>query len=320
MTLRLVGFYVGLQNGDGLFHGACRLHHLREKHLSLAEQLTHHVHSSHQRTFDNIHGPRIFLQRLGKVFFQMVANALHQSLLKPFLERKRQSRNIFFRGSCNGVTCFSSSLLGVGLCLQGGSQFHKRLGSTLPTVQHNVLDGLQLVLWNIGIGHLSGGIHNAEVHALLDGMVKEDGMHGLADIVVAAERETQVAHATADVGSGQISPNPSGSADKVDGIVVVLLHARGDGQHIGVENDVQRVHPHPLGQYLVGALGNLYATLVAGGLSLFVETHHHHGSTETLHALGMTYEHFLALLQRDAVHDALALHALQRSLDDFPFR
>ena len=57
VALRL---YMGLQMGHGLLHRACRLHHLGKKHLAGAEQLPHKVHASHQRTLDNVHGPRIF--------------------------------------------------------------------------------------------------------------------------------------------------------------------------------------------------------------------------------------------------------------------
>ena len=77
-------------------------------------------------------------------------------------------------------------------------------------------------------------------------------MHGLADIVVTAERETQVTHTTADVSTRQILLNPFRSADKIDGVGIVLLHTRSNGQNIGVENDVERVHAHLLSQNLIG--------------------------------------------------------------------
>ena len=77
-------------------------------------------------------------------------------------------------------------------------------------------------------------------------------MHGLADIVVTAERETQVTHTTADVCTGQILLNPFGSADKVDSLGIMLLHTRSNGQDIGVEDDVERVHTHLLGKNLIG--------------------------------------------------------------------
>ena len=151
-------------------------------------------------------------------------------------------------------------------------------------------------------------------------MVEENSMHGLADIVVATQGETQVADASADVGSGKVALNPSSRLDEVHGIVVVLFHARSDGQHIGVEDDVQRIHPYLFGQYLVGTLGNFDAALITGGLPFLIEAHHHHGSTIALHILGVTDEHFLAFLQRDAVHDALALDAFQSGHDNLPFR
>ena len=151
-------------------------------------------------------------------------------------------------------------------------------------------------------------------------MIEENSMHGLAYIVVATQGETQVADASADVGSGKVALNPSCRLDEVNGIVVVLFHACGDGQHIGVEDDVQRIHPYFFGQYLVGALGNFDAALITGGLPFLIEAHHYHGSTIALHILGVTDEHFLAFFQRDAVHDTFALDAFQSCHDDLPFR
>ena len=145
-------------------------------------------------------------------------------------------------------------------------------------------------------------------------------MHGLTDIVIATQGETQIAHSAADVCTGEVAPNPSRSLDEVNGVVIVFFHAGGNGQHVGVEDDVKRIHPYPFGQYLIGPLGYFYAALVTGGLSFLIETHHHDGSTIALHVFGMAYKHFLAFLQRDAVHDALALHALQSGHDDLPVR
>ena len=65
------------QDGNRLLHRAGRLHHLRQEHLSSPEQLTHPVHTGHQRPVDNRYRPRINRKRLLKILLQMIANTFH---------------------------------------------------------------------------------------------------------------------------------------------------------------------------------------------------------------------------------------------------
>ena len=53
----LGGLDVGDEIGHGLFHDARALYHLRQKHLAGAEQIAHHVHAVHERTFDHLDRP-----------------------------------------------------------------------------------------------------------------------------------------------------------------------------------------------------------------------------------------------------------------------
>ena len=151
-------------------------------------------------------------------------------------------------------------------------------------------------------------------------MIEEYGVHGLTYVVVATERERQVADTAAHVGSGQMLPNPAGGTYEVQCVCVMLLHTRCYRQYVGVEDNVDRIHANLLSKKPVCTLRYLYTALVAGGLSLFVEAHHHDGGTIALAVAGMLQEHLLAFLQRDAVDDALALHTLQTGGDDVPFR
>ena len=149
-------------------------------------------------------------------------------------------------------------------------------------------------------------------------MIQEYCVHCLADIVVSAERETKVAHTSAHVCSRQIVVYPFCGTDKVESISIVLLHTCGNGQHIWVEDYVEWVHFHLFCQYLIRTLSYLYASLVGCGLSLFVKAHHHHSSSVTLYILSMLNKLLFALFQRDRVHDALSLHALESSLNHLP--
>ncbi len=311
----LLGLDVGLQNLYGLLHGTSGFHHLGQEHLALAKQRANGIHASHQRTFDDIHSVRIFFKCLLQVGFQSVGNAFHQSLFESLLKRQ----TLFLSPSAGGIS--RAQCLRLLLLLeQFACELCKRLGSTLLAIQNHILDHLELILRNIGISHLRGWVHDAEVHTLLNGMIEEDGMHGLTDVVVASEREAQITHTTTDVGTRQVFLDPTRSTDEIERIGIVLLHTCGHSQHVGVEDDVQGIHAHLLRKQFIGSLGYLDTTFVAGGLTFFVEAHHHHSSTIALHVASVFQELLLTLFQRDGVDDALALHTLQSCTNHLPIR
>ena len=98
----------------------------------------------------------------------------------------------------------------------------------------------------------------------------------------------------------------------------MLLHTSGYGKHIGIEDYVERIHPDLLSKNTICTLRNFYSSLVGSGLSLFVEAHHHHGSTIAHDIASMTHKHVLTLLERYGVDDTLALHAFESCGDDIP--
>ena len=100
----------------------------------------------------------------------------------------------------------------------------------------------------------------------------------------------------------------------------MLLHARGHGQDVGVEDDVRRTEASFVYQQAVSPAADGYAAFVGIGLPLFVKGHHHRGGAQAADEAGMFQEFLLAFLQRDGVDDGLALHALQSSHDDVPLR
>ena len=63
-------------------------------------------------------------------------------------------------------------------------------------------------------------------------------MHRFAQVVVAAEREAEVADTTADVGTRQMFFYPLCGTNEIERIAVVFRHSCGDGQNVGVEDDV----------------------------------------------------------------------------------
>ena len=201
------------------------------------------------------------------------------------------------------------------------STFHYQpLGGVCLSIQYHILYRLQQLGRDVVVAHRGGGVHDTHVHAGLDGVVEEHGVHGLAQVVVATEGKGEVAHTTAHVSSGQVGAYPLRGADEVEGIGVVCLDTRGHGKDVGVEDDVLWRHAHHVDQQVIGTLADGDATLISVGLPLFVEGHHHHGSTEAAYLAGTSKEWLFALLERYGVDHALALYALDGCGDDLPLR
>ena len=143
-------------------------------------------------------------------------------------------------------------------------------------------------------------------------------MHSFAYFVVAAKAEGDIGDAAADFGVGQVGLDPASGVDEVDCVVVVLLHAGGDGEDVGVEDDVFGREAEFVDKDAIGAFADADLFFVGGGLALFVEGHDDHGRAVFEHRGGVLAELVFALFERDRVDDAFALNALEASLDDFP--
>ena len=99
------------------------------------------------------------------------------------------------------------------------------------------------------------------------------------------------------MGTGQILVYPTSCANEVGSIAIMLLHTCGNSQHIRVKDNVERIHTNALYQNTICTFGYLYSTLIARGLSLFVEAHHHDSGAVAHAVLSMANENLLALLQ-----------------------
>ena len=73
-------------------------------------------------------------------------------------------------------------------------------------------------------------------------------MYRFADGVVAAERERDVAHASADVGQGEAALERPRRVYERDRVAVVFLDAGRHGEDVGVEDDVARREADSLGE------------------------------------------------------------------------
>ena len=79
--------------------------------------------------------------------------------------------------------------------------------------------------------------------------------------------------------------DPLGGLDEVHAVVVVLFDAGGDGEDVGVEDDVFRREADLVDQQAIGALADLGLASESIRLALLVEGHHHHRGAVT-HAAG----------------------------------
>ena len=301
--------HIGIEEFDGFLHGAGCLHHLRQEHLAFAEEFAHMVHAVHQRTGDDGQGRSVCRDGCRNVFLHVGGIAVREGFLQFFGQRK-------------ALTRVGSGLRLTGLCLVfvSGGIFDEPFGGILPAAENNILEQFtQLRLYAV-ILHLGRRIHDGHAHPLSDGMIQEDGVHGFAQVIVAAERETEVAQSAAHAGTRQVLADPGRCLDKVQPVTVVFLHSRGNGQDIGVKDDILGRELNFFCQQAVGTLRDFNLPVVARGLSLFVKTHHDHSGSHPADFTGVVQEFLLPFLERDTVDDAFALHALQSGGNDFPSR
>ena len=83
-ALLFAGFNKRFQIRHRLLHDAGRFHHLRQEHFAFAEQVAHHVHTVHQRPFDNLDRTRRLLTGFFGILFDKLGNAFYQRILKAF--------------------------------------------------------------------------------------------------------------------------------------------------------------------------------------------------------------------------------------------
>ena len=194
------------------------------------------------------------------------------------------------------------------------------VGGVGATVEDHVLDQLAELGIDVVVERELAGIDDAHVHAGLDGVIEEHRMHRLAHPLVAAEGEGEIGDAARDMHVRQLGLDAARGLDIGEAVIAMLLDAGGDGEDVGIEDDVFRREADLLGQKRVGALADLEFALRGLGLALLVEGHHHHGGAVAADLLGVLEEGPLAFLHADRIHHRLALHAFQPGLDHRPFR
>ncbi len=174
LVARFLLFHERHQIGDRLLHHARGLHHLRQEHLSVAEQIADDVHARHQRTFDHVERP---LDRepcgLG-VGVDIFSDAVDQRVAEPLLHRPFAPGEILFLD----LLALAAEFLG---------QLQQPLRRAGIAVEDDVLADLAQFRIDVVVDHHLPGIDDAHVHAGLDGMIQKYRMHRLAHRLVAAE-------------------------------------------------------------------------------------------------------------------------------------
>ena len=305
--LGLLGFHEGRQPGDGLLHHAGGFHHLGQEHLAGAEEVADHAHAVHQRAFDHLERAAVFQAGFLGVLVDELVDALEQRVFEPLLDRLLAPGEVFL------------DLLAAD-ALEALGELEHPLGGVGAAVEKDVFHVLEHFLRDLVVDLEHPGVDDAHVHPGAGRVVEEGGVHRLADDVVAAEGERDVGDSAGDLGVGQVGLDPAGRVDEIEGVVVVLLDAGGDGQDVGVEDDVLRREADLVDQYPVGAFADPDFLVVGRGLAVLVEGHDHDGGAVAADVAGLLDELLLAFLERDRVHDALALEVFQAFGDDLPLR
>ena len=299
-----IGLEIGLQVGDGPLHHPGTLDHLREEHLASAEEIADHVHARHQRPLDDLERLWVVVARLFGVGHDVFADAVDQGVFEPFLDGCVAPAFVPDPGPATAADRFRE-----------GDQ---PLGSVGAAVQDHILDVLEQVGGDLLVDPEHGWIDDAHIHPRLPGVVEEGGVHGFAHGVVAAKAEAQVGDAARHHRSRQVLFDPGHGADEVEGEAVVRADAGGDGQHVGIEDDVVGRERQLLGQDVKGAFTDGDTPLEGICLTHLIEGHDDHCGAVAPRQTRLLFERLGALLEADGVHHALALDPLQARFDHRP--
>ena len=194
------------------------------------------------------------------------------------------------------------------------------LGRVAAAVEDHVLDPLEQLWLDVLVDRELTGVDDPEVKPCLDRVEKERGVHRLADDVVAAEREAQVGDTTGGARTGTPLLEARQALDECARVVVVLLDARCDREHVRVEHDVLGREADLLDEQVIGAAADRDPSVGVGRLPFLVERHHDDARAVVADAPCLAQELLLAFLERDRVDHALALQGLQAGLEHRPAR
>ena len=196
-------------------------------------------------------------------------------------------------------------------------RFQKTRGRILPPAENHVLENLSQLGRNLLIHYRRRRIDDCHIHPRGNCVVKEDGVHSLADVIVPPERKRKIAQSAAYLRARQIFVNPFRGPDEVKCVGIVLPHPCSHCKHIRVEYDVPGIETGLFHKKTVGTGTYFYPPFESVRLTFFIKGHHHKGCAQFPYPHSPFQEHLLAFFQREGVHHGLALKAFQSSFYHF---
>ena len=164
-----------LQIRHGPLHRARAFDDLRQEHLARPEQIADDLHAVHQRAFDDVERPRIFLPRLLDVGFDEIEETVHERMRQPRLDRAGAPGAILF-------FLFRAAL-------DRRRKLDQPFRRIRTSVEDDVFDVLEQILRDVLVDGELSRVDDAHVEARVDRVIQERRMDCLADDVVAAERK-----------------------------------------------------------------------------------------------------------------------------------
>ena len=212
----------------------------------------------------------------------MIADSFYQSVFQTFLQR------IF----TPDILLFTFSLLRfymqvLGICNQFFSCFR-------TACQNDVFQQHTESRFYIFIEYGRRRVHDPHVHAFVNRMIQEYGMHGLPHIIISTEREGKIADTAAHLRPRQVLLDPFHGTDKVKSVPVMFFHTGSDSQHIRIENNSVRIEIDFLPEETVSTSANLDLPFKRVCLPLFIKSHYDRSCTQLFDAGGMLQEYLFA--------------------------
>ena len=164
-----------MQVGHCLFHDTGALDHLRQKHLAVAEEVSDHVHTVHQRAFNHFDRPLEGVPGFLGVLHDPGVDTLDQGVLDTFRYRGLAPAEVFHAGA-------AAAAVTVDL-----GEFQQPLCGVLVAIEDDVLNGVAELGGQLVVHGKLPCIDNTHVHAGTDGVVEKHRVNGFAHHIVAAE-------------------------------------------------------------------------------------------------------------------------------------
>ena len=266
----LLGLHVRLEVGDRALHRARALHHLRQEHLPVAEEVADHLHAGHQRPLDHVERPVGSLPRLLGVLLDEVDDAVHERVLEPLLDGRLAPREV--------------DLAPRRLAAHAPGVLDEPLGRVVAPVEDDVLDELEQLRLDVLVHDELAGVDDAHVEPGADRVVEERRVHRLAHRVVAAEREAEVRDPAARPRARAARLDQRQRLEERLREAAVLLDAGRDGEDVRVEDQVLGREADLVDEQPVRALADRDLALDRLGLALLVERHHDDARAVAAHA------------------------------------